>query len=64
MGEEIEIDTERLIFLVQERPVLWDKTEDIYKDRNATKNAWKEVCMELKPDFEELDDREKNTFGK
>ncbi|XP_063592448.1 uncharacterized protein LOC134769612 [Penaeus indicus] len=62
MGEEI--DTERLISLVQERPVLWDKTEDIYKDRNATKNAWKEVCMELKPDFEELEDREKNTFGK
>ncbi|XP_063595417.1 uncharacterized protein LOC134772380 [Penaeus indicus] len=34
MGEEI--DTDRLISLVQERPVLWDKTEDIYKDRNAT----------------------------
>lgn len=64
MGEEIEIDTERLISLVQERPVLWDKTEDIYKDRNATKNAWKEVCVQLKHDFEELKDREKNTFGK
>ena len=27
--------------------MLWDKTLDIYKDRNATRNALKDVCCEL-----------------
>jgi hypothetical protein len=43
---------------------LWDKTLDVFKDRIATRNAWREVCLELKPDFEELEDRAKNAFGK
>ena len=60
---EQEIDTDRLISLVQERPVLWDKTTDIYKDRNATRSAWKEVCVELKPEFEEMEDNAKNIFS-
>jgi len=32
-----EFDTDLLISLVKARPVLWDKTDDIYKDRNETK---------------------------
>ena len=58
-----ELDTEKLISLVQDRPVLWDKTADIYKDRNATKNGWREVCMELNPEFEEMEDTDQNSFG-
>ncbi|XP_068084807.1 uncharacterized protein [Anabrus simplex] len=59
-----DVDSEILITLVQARPVLWDKTLDIYKDRNATRKAWREVCLELKPDFDVIEDKEKNAFGK
>lgn len=59
-----EIDAELLICLVEARPVLWDKTLDIFKDRNKTRDAWREVCSELRGDFNELLDSEKNAFGK
>ena len=62
MAENIDADV--LISLIEARPVLWDKTLDVFKDRIATRNAWREVCLELKPDFEELEDRAKNAFGK
>jgi len=59
-----EFDVEFLITLVQERPVLWDKGLELYKDRNATKNAWREVLIEFNPEFDALDDKENNLFGK
>lgn len=58
------IDAEVLITLIQAKPVLWDKSLDIYKDRIATKNAWGDVCLALKPDFENLTSTERNSFGK
>ncbi|CAH1982712.1 unnamed protein product [Acanthoscelides obtectus] len=36
----------------------------MFIDRNETRNAWKEIFLELRPDFEELEDTEKNSFGK
>ena len=36
--------------------MLWDKTDDIYKDRNETKKAWREVCVCLQEEFEALGD--------
>ncbi|XP_068082562.1 uncharacterized protein [Anabrus simplex] len=62
--EDVEIDIELLISLVEARPVLWDKSSDIYKDRDGTRKGWKEVCEGLKEDFGELSDNEKNIFGK
>lgn len=59
-----EFDVEFLITLMQEWPVLWDKGLELYKDRNALKNAWREVLIELNPEFDVLDDKEKNLFGK
>lgn len=59
-----EIDNDVLISLVMARPVLWDKTLDIFKDRGATRNAWREVFLDLNPGFEEMEDKEKNTYGK
>lgn len=61
--DNFEINIELLITHVESRPVLWDKTLDIYKDRNQTKKAWKEVCKKLKGNFEELSDTEKNSFS-
>ena len=38
MGDS-EFDIDLLISLVEARPVLWDKTDDIYEDRNERKKA-------------------------
>jgi hypothetical protein len=51
---DFEFDIDSLIPLVEARPVLWDKTDDIYKYRNETKNAWREVCFCLQKKFEAL----------
>lgn len=64
MSDLAVIDNELLIHLIQERPVIWDKTLNEFKDRNATRIAWNEVCLQLKSDFEELEDKKKNEFGK
>ena len=62
MGD-FDSDTELLISLVEARPVLRDKTNDIYKDRNETKKAWREVCIRLQENFEALGDVQRNAFG-
>nr|CAI5852564.1 unnamed protein product [Callosobruchus analis] len=38
---------DNLISLVEQMPVMWDKTTENYKDRNETGNAWKEIFMFL-----------------
>jgi hypothetical protein len=50
MGD-IEFDIDLLMSLVEARPVLWDKADDIYKDRNGTKKARRGVCICLQEDF-------------
>jgi hypothetical protein len=59
---DFEFDTDLLIPLVEARPVLWDKTDDICKDRNETKKRRREVCICLQEDFETLGDVRKNAF--
>jgi hypothetical protein len=44
MGD-FDFDIELLISLVDAGPVLWDKTDDIYKDMIETKKAWREVYV-------------------
>jgi len=51
---DFEFDIDLFISLVEARPVLWDKMDDIYKDRNETRKAWREVCICLQEDFEAL----------
>jgi hypothetical protein len=60
--DDSEFDIDLLISLVEARPVLWDKTDDIYKDRNKTKKAWRESCICLQEDFEALRDVKKPPF--
>lgn len=59
-----DIDAAILITLVQARPVLWDEFLDIYKDGDATNNAWHEVCVELHSAFDVLDNKDKILFRK
>jgi hypothetical protein len=53
MGDfEFDID---LLISLEARPVLWNKTDDIHKDKNETKKALREV----QGDFEALDVKKK-----
>ncbi|XP_042909165.1 uncharacterized protein [Parasteatoda tepidariorum] len=60
---EVEIDTELLIRLIEERPCLWDRTLEEYKLKTVTIEAWNEVFRLLNPDFESLPVIEKREFG-
>jgi hypothetical protein len=50
--DDFEFDIELLISLVETRPVLRDKTDDIYKDRIEKKKTWTEVCICSQEEFE------------
>lgn len=60
----MEIDVDLLITLVQERPVIWDKSLEEYKYKNLTLKAWEEICGSLNDDFENLDETNKKKYGK
>jgi hypothetical protein len=44
-------DIELLIPLAEARPVLWDKMDDIYEDRNGTKKEDFEDVRDIKKRF-------------
>jgi hypothetical protein len=53
------VDAELLISFIEERPVLWDKTFETYKDKNLTLEAWREICRIVHPNFESLNERKR-----
>ncbi|CAK1596208.1 unnamed protein product [Parnassius mnemosyne] len=57
-------DTEYLIKLVEARPVIWDKTLITYRDRNLRAAAWRDICINLKEDFEDMEEKERQAFVK
>ncbi|KAH9629104.1 hypothetical protein HF086_008553 [Spodoptera exigua] len=58
------INVENLISLVQNRPVLWDKTLEIYKDKNLRTAGWREICIILNEDFEEMEEKNRQDYAK
>ncbi|KAG5888281.1 hypothetical protein JTB14_006669 [Gonioctena quinquepunctata] len=58
------IDTERLITAVRLRPMLWDLSHNLYKERDAKLKAWIEVCQSLFPNFDALCDSGKKLIEK
>jgi len=59
-----DINTEMLISLVEARPALWNKTLDSYKDKTSKESAWREICTILNENFQALDKKERQNFGK
>jgi hypothetical protein len=51
-----DFDIELVKSLVEARPMLWDKTDDMYKDKNEMKKTWTEICICLQGKFEALGD--------
>ncbi|KAG5889463.1 hypothetical protein JTB14_016442 [Gonioctena quinquepunctata] len=58
------IDIKFLLSLVEERPALWDKTSELYKDKIARDAAWREICVILDDEFDELEPKERQEFSK
>ncbi|XP_063622935.1 uncharacterized protein LOC134795012 [Cydia splendana] len=60
----LNINSEDLIALVQERGIIWDKPIEEYKNKHLKLAAWREICSLLVPDFEKLDEKERHKYGK
>lgn len=60
----VDISAEELIPLVQQRPVIWDKSCENFKDKALKTAAWREICCVFKPDFDKLEENEMKEFGK
>lgn len=63
MAEESSIDNELLISLVQQKPILWDKTLEVYKNRVATQAAWKKIMVIIDPNFETKEEKTRQAIG-
>ncbi|CAH1969848.1 unnamed protein product [Acanthoscelides obtectus] len=57
-----DLDIEAFISMVEERPVIWDKTREDFKDRNKTKAAWQEIIDTFI--YENLNEAEKAEIAK
>uniref|UniRef100_A0A1A9V4F8 MADF domain-containing protein n=1 Tax=Glossina austeni TaxID=7395 RepID=A0A1A9V4F8_GLOAU len=62
MREKISIKF--LIHLVGERPALWDKTSDMYKDRSLKETSWREICAFINENYERMPSTVKEEFTK
>lgn len=58
-----DIDIDFLISLVQERPIIWDKSHEHYSDKFRKANEWVAVCKKIFQDYEEFEDQKKNKIG-
>lgn len=63
MADESSIDNELLISLVEQKPVLWGKTMEMYKNRVETQAAWKEIMIILNPNFETTEEKARQGYG-
>nr|CAH7747850.1 unnamed protein product [Callosobruchus chinensis] len=63
MGE-CDIEIELMITLVQEQPIIWDRTHELYKHKNETAKAWREICSILVEEFNTADEHEKTQICK
>ncbi|CAG9770625.1 unnamed protein product [Ceutorhynchus assimilis] len=49
--------------LVESKECLWKISDKDYSNRDKKTNAWQEICKEMFPDWEELDQDEKREKG-
>ncbi|CAH2099091.1 unnamed protein product [Euphydryas editha] len=60
---EFKYDVVQLIHAVRERPCLWDRTLEVYKDRAERRAAWEDVFGLLDKGYEEMTAEEKRVTG-
>ncbi|CAG9773364.1 unnamed protein product [Ceutorhynchus assimilis] len=54
---------EKFLMLVESKECLWKISAKDYSNRDKKTNAWQEICKEMFPDWEELDQDEKREKG-
>nr|CAI5844907.1 unnamed protein product [Callosobruchus analis] len=50
---------EKLIDAIQKRPALYNKNLSDYRNAHIKKNLWEQICLEVIPDWSELEAKEK-----
>ncbi|XP_045456639.1 uncharacterized protein LOC123666578 [Melitaea cinxia] len=60
---EFKYDVVQLIHAVRDRPCLWDRTLEVYKDRAERRAAWEDVFGLLDKGYEEMTAEEKRVTG-
>ncbi|CAK1595414.1 unnamed protein product [Parnassius mnemosyne] len=63
MPKEFHYDVIKLIHGVRERPCLWDKTLENYKDRVERRAAWEEIFCLLDQTYEQMSPEKKRITG-
>ena len=58
------LDTEFLIAIIEQYPVLWDKENELYKCSISTANAWKDVCRAVFLNYDSAEEHEKTSSRK
>ncbi|XP_026751272.1 uncharacterized protein LOC113511756 [Galleria mellonella] len=61
--KEFKYDVIELIRGVRERPCLWNKTLENYKDRVERRTAWEQIFRSLDERYDEMSAEEKRTMG-
>lgn len=61
---EFKYDVVQLIHAVRDRPCLWDKTAEVYKDRLERRAAWEEVFSTLDENYQEMSSEQKRITGR
>lgn len=63
-SQDDNIDIDFLISLVQEREILWDKSNEGFKNNNLKAKAWEQIAKTLFTDYDTFDNDKKNKLGK
>lgn len=58
-----ELDIDYLITLIQEREIIWDKSNVDFKNKNLKTKAWEDISKVLFPDYENFTAERKNKVG-
>ncbi|XP_013106728.1 uncharacterized protein LOC106086549 [Stomoxys calcitrans] len=52
------MESEQIISEVKKRPVIWDSTEECYKNKNMKMDAWMDVAASIEPTFRNMTEAE------
>ncbi|XP_073830431.1 uncharacterized protein [Musca autumnalis] len=55
------METEKIIAEVKKRPVIWDSTEECYKNKTMKNDAWLEVAASLEKNFKNMSEVEQKS---
>lgn len=64
MTKGFRYDVIQLIHAIRDRPCLWDKTIESYKDRIERRNAWEDIFNMLDESYNNMNFEDKRLTGK